>query len=166
MTNKPESRRDWFIVVALLIAVFGGAYAARHLLFSGAAVNRYARTENQVLLKINEQRAEHGLHPLHYDPKLANTARDHSFDMLRRGYFAHGTWDTRLYDAVGRRDLIAEDLGVTSPGVTGVVKAWMNSPPHRKNILLKDANRLGVGVAVGTWHGQPNTALITADFSS
>jgi uncharacterized protein YkwD len=42
----------------------------------------------------------------------------------------------------------------------------MRSPPHKFNILLPDARRVGVGVAVGTYKGQPNTALITADFSS
>lgn len=119
------------------------------------------------MLGINRQRAARGLPPLRLDPKLTNVARDWSTKMLRSGTFEHGRFDERLYSAVGRRSLIAEDLGLTpSAEATGVVRQWMNSPPHKMNILLPDARRLGIGIAVGTWHGQPHTALITADFSS
>lgn len=163
MNKKPGNK---VVVAALLTAVIGGSIAAKTILFSGAAETAVARAESGVIVDINKQRAARGLRPLQLDPKLRDVARDWSSRMLRTGNFSHGAWDRRLYFAVGRRSLIAEDLGLTSPGVTGVVQAWMRSPPHRKNILLKDATRVGVGVAVGTYKGQPNTALITADFSS
>lgn len=153
-------------MAALLLAVVGGGTAAKDILFSGAAETALARSESGVLVDLNRQRAARGLAPLKLDPALRNVARKWSDAMLRSGNFTHGNWDHRIESAVGTRNLIAEDLGLTSPGVTGVVKAWMNSPPHRRNILLKDARRVGVGVALGTYKGQPNTALITADFSS
>lgn len=164
--SRPQGRKDWIVVAAMLVAVAGGSIAAKELLTSGAAETALARSETGVLVDINRQRAARGLAPLKLDPKLRNVARSWSTRMLVTGNFSHGNWDHRIESAVGTRNLIAEDLGLTSPGVTGVVHAWMNSPPHRMNILLKDAHRVGVGVAVGTYKGQPNTALITADFSS
>lgn len=163
MIKQPK---NWGIALALVIAVVGGSVAAKDILFSGAASNAAARSERQVLDKINQQRMAQGLKPLRYDSQLAAVARKHSEDMLKKGYFSHGDFENRLYSAVGRRSLIAEDIGLTSPGVTGVVRAWMNSPPHRKNILLKDARRMGIGVALGEYQGQSNTAMVTADFSS
>lgn len=164
MTNGRP--RDWAVVAALLAALVGGAVAAKHILLSGAATTALARSESGVLVDINRQRAARGLAPLKLDPKLRNVARKWSDTMIRTGNFTHGSWDTRIYAAVGRRSIIAEDLGLTSPGVTGVVQAWMNSPPHRRNILLKNARRVGVGVAIGSYKGHSNTAMITADFSS
>lgn len=163
MTRHP---RDWVVAAALVTAVIGGGIAGKDILFSGAATTALARSEAGVLVDINRQRAARGLAPLRLDPKLRSVARSWSATMLARGDFNHRAWDKRIYAAVGRRNLIAEDLGMTSPGVTGVVQAWMKSPPHKMNILLKDARRIGVGVAVGSYRGQPNTALITADFSS
>jgi uncharacterized protein YkwD len=32
-----------------------------------------------------------------------------------------------------------------------MVKSWMKSPSHRKNILNQQFNRIGIGVAVGTY---------------
>lgn len=166
MNDRRPRKRDWAVVGALLAALVGGSLASKHIFFSGAAETATARAESGVIVDINRQRAARGLAPLKLDPKLRNVARSWSATMLRTGNFTHGNWDHRIESAVGRRNLIAEDLGVTSPGVTGVVHAWMNSPPHRMNILLKDAHRVGVGVAVGEYKGHSNTAMITADFSN
>lgn len=164
--SRPQGRKDWVVVAAMLAALAGGTVAAKHILLSGAAETATARAEAGVLVDINRQRIARGLPPLKLDPKLRGVARSWSTRMIVTGNFAHGDWDKRIYAAVGRRNLIAEDLGVTSPGVNGVVQAWMNSPPHRKNILLRDARRVGVGVSLGTYKGHSNTAMITADFSS
>lgn len=161
-----KSPGNGVVVVAMLAALVGGGVAAKTILFSGAAVSATARAESNVLININKQRAAHGLPPLQYDSKLANIARSWSMRMLLTGNFTHGDFEHRLYAAVGRRHLIAENIALGSASKPTTVYDWMHSPPHRSNILLSDAKRLGVGVAVGSYQGQPGTALITADFSS
>lgn len=166
MNQRPGGRRGWVVVAAMLTAVVGGGVAAKQLLTSGAAVSATSRAETDVITKINKQRAARGLKPLKPDPKLTGIARSWSVKMLSTGSFSHGDFSHRLYAAVGRRQLIAEDIGYTSPGVGPIVQLWMDSPPHRRNILLKGAKRVGVGIVIGTYQGQAHTALVTADFSS
>jgi uncharacterized protein YkwD len=41
---------------------------------------------------------------------------------------------------------------------------WMNSAPHKANILDRDFREVGVGVRTGTYKGIPGTAMYTVDF--
>ena len=50
-----------------------------------------------------------------------------------------------------------------SPGA--VVRAWMNSPPHRAVLLSRQFRRIGVGVMGGSMGGQRGTSF-TADVAS
>gem|GEM_PF-7086783 len=50
--------------------------------------------------------------------------------------------------AVGYRHcLVAENLSAQYPTIQQAVMGWMASPGHRKNILLKQAQSVGVGVS-------------------
>ena len=46
-----------------------------------------------------------------------------------------------------------------------IVKAWMNSPGHRANILNRDFRELGIGFSVGSPGGDNEPGgIYTADF--
>src|SRR5205823_14769668 len=47
--------------------------------------------ETQVLADVNRTRAERGIAPLRFSPKLAAAAAQHSSEMARRGYFSHSS---------------------------------------------------------------------------
>lgn len=170
MNRRPESRKDWATIAAVLLALVGGSVAAKEILLSGAAVSATARASTNVLININRQRALHNLPPLKLDPKLAGVAIQHSSDMMKNQYFAHdgpdGIFSKRVWAAVPGRSMIAENLALEDIRHMTVVYDWMHSPPHRENVLRADAKRLGIGIVVGTYHGQADTALVTADFSS
>jgi uncharacterized protein YkwD len=127
--------------------------------------------EAPVIALFNEQRAQRGLAPLTADARLAEVAEAHAADMLEHGYFAHddarGTWDARIRRHV-TRDEVGEILSYGSgeyATAEGMVKAWMASAEHRSIILTPDLRRVGLGVATGTFKGEPATSLATADFS-
>jgi uncharacterized protein YkwD len=164
------SRTVLSVTAAFLVAAVAGGVLSRSLLHSGAASTR--ATQAQVLVLFNQQRAAHGLKPLSIDAKLTRAADAHSDDMLRRGYFAHDgpqeKWDVRIR-RYARRTLIGEILSqgagqYATPA--GMVKAWMNSPEHRRVILTPELRLVGLGVATGTFQGQDGVAMATADFSS
>ncbi len=114
--------------------------------------------EREVFELTNKERIKHGLKPLVWDSLLAHAARQHSKEMAEKNYFSHASPVESLktpqkraflagfpYLPVGENIYFAKNY--RAPEVApGAVKDWMNSPPHRKNILSPEFNRLGVGI--------------------
>lgn len=137
--------------------------------------------ESAVVARINAVRRSHGLRPLRHNSRLAAAADFHSRDMGRRGYFEHdsanGTafWRRieRFYPSRGFRSwTVGENLlwGTDRYGAAFAVREWMNSPPHRENILSRDWREVGIGAsfftsAPGEYRGRAVT-IVTADFGS
>ena len=101
---------------------------------------------------VDEARARKGCPPLRLHPRLAAAAQRHASDMARRHYFAHDTlrgprWYERIRTGGFRRPYVGENIGYgqTSPGE--VVRAWLASPSHRRNILDCRFAFAGVGFA-------------------
>jgi uncharacterized protein YkwD len=158
------------VAAALMVAAIAGGVLSRSLLHSGAASTR--ETQAQVVVLFNQQRAAHGLKPLSIDAKLTEAAASHSANMLQKGYFAHngpqGAWDVRIGRFVKRQvigEILSEGSGEYATPA-GMVKAWMNSPEHRRIILTPDLRLVGLGVSTGAYAGQDHVAMATADFSS
>jgi uncharacterized protein YkwD len=144
-------------IVVALSAVSGG-YAA---VFSRTS-------ENRIISAMNQVRVSRGLPPLRYDDKLRAAARAHSLDMIRRGYFGHGSF-TRRMNAFGvRAPVVGENLawgtGVYAAAST-IVSAWLVSPEHRANLLRPGFRHVGVGSALGRFVGRSGATVVTADFS-
>ena len=153
-----------FLLVAL-VCVPAVSQAAGKVAYSGS-------TESQVLVLLNEIRHEHGLGALQGSVALRGAARAHSADMLARGYFRHDapneSWDKRIRRYL-KSPLVGENIawGTGSYGSPeGIVRMWMNSPPHRHIILMASLHRVGLGVAVGSFQGSRDAVMATADFSS
>lgn len=126
-----------------------------------------SRYEEKVLNLVNQERAEVGCRPLDADPKLARAARSHSADMATQGYFAHDTPDgtdpgKRITAAGYRWSAWGENIAKGQPDPESVMRAWMNSPGHRANILNCGFRDLGVGLAYGSGH----TPYWTQDFGT
>jgi uncharacterized protein YkwD len=99
--------------------------------------------------------------------------------MARVGYFAHESADGSSFDKriarfypSGRRPYwsVGENLLWSSPSIdaAGALQLWLNSPPHRENLLTARWREIGisaihVAAAPGTFGGQPVT-IVTADF--
>jgi uncharacterized protein YkwD len=121
-----------------------------------------------LLTAMNEVRAAHGLAPLRLDPRLQRAARAHSSDMIRRNYFAHGPFMSRLARFGVRGPRVGENLawGVgAGADPRGVVQRWLASPPHRANLLRRGFRRVGIGLLVGQFGGYSRAAVMTADFA-
>lgn len=118
------------------------------------------RAQAAVLCLLNVERARRDLAPLRADGALARAARGHSADMVARRFFAHTTpskvsFAERIrrtaYDRA-RRAKLGENLawGMGEPALPAiVVSGWMESPPHRANILDPAFRAIGIGIARG-----------------
>jgi uncharacterized protein YkwD len=109
-----------------------------------------ADLEERMLELVNAERASHGLRPLRPDPELTEVARDHSRDMLARGYFSHVAPEgddafARMRRANVRFLTAGENLAL-APTLAAAHQGLMNSPGHRANLLRPQFGRVGVGV--------------------
>jgi uncharacterized protein YkwD len=139
---------------------------------AASKVTYQAGSEQQVLVLLNQIRAQHGLGPLTASAPLRTAARAHSANMLQRSYFDHngpdGTWDARIARSL-KSPLTGETIawGSGSYGsAAGIVDMWMHSPPHRAIILTAGLHRVGLGLALGTFSGTPGAVMATADFAA
>src|SRR6185503_15493275 len=125
---------------------------------TGVAVPQavHARSlEASLLVEINGVRAQHGLRPLRANARLASAAAAHSRAMVERGFFAHESRDgtsfwrriQRFYAADGYGYWsVGENLLWSSPDVDAAeaVRMWMESPPHRRNLLTARWREVGL----------------------
>jgi uncharacterized protein YkwD len=103
---------------------------------AGATTTRAAR----MVEKINTARANHGLPPLRTSPDLMAAARTHSAAMSGQGLLFH----TASFSSLCCWNAIAENVGM-GYSVRVLHRAFMNSAPHRANILDRRMEQVGVG---------------------
>lgn len=87
--------------------------------------------EENILEKTNKERTSRGLPPLEIDEKLVESARQHASWMASRRIMQHTSKPVGENIAMGQQDS------------TQAVRTWMNSPPHRANILSRTWSRVG-----------------------
>ena len=108
--------------------------------------------EKEVIRLVNIERQKNDLSPLSEDWQLSRVARYKSEDMRDRGYFSHTSptygspFDMMRAFGISYRSA-GENIAKGQQSPEAVVKAWMNSPGHRANILNKGFTHIGVGYA-------------------
>jgi uncharacterized protein YkwD len=106
---------------------------------------------------INAERRERGLRPLRRNRGLRLAGQRHVRDMVRRRYFAHDSrsgrgFETRIVRTGylgGGGGMLGENLAwgegrLATP--RQIVRAWMRSPGHRRNMLSRRFREVGIGV--------------------
>lgn len=106
--------------------------------------------EEKLLNLINLDRAANGLPPLVADPELSRIARIKSEDMRDNNYFAHEspTWGKarQMLERFGYRFTGAGENIAHHATVEKAQAAFMTSEGHRRNILSRTWEKVGVGV--------------------
>jgi uncharacterized protein YkwD len=171
-----------FVVLAL--ALVGSAAAQSpspqpSQMATAQSISTEAVLEQQVLVRLNQIRVEHGLVPLHVNLNLQAVARDHSISMAKNGYFRHASRNGAAFwrrirpvypPLPGRSWGAGENIVWQSPDLSAdeAMQLWMNSPEHRQNILTPTWREIGIGAvhalaAPGVYQGLDVT-VITTDF--
>lgn len=104
-----------------------------------------AAVESGALLKlINTERAARNLTTLLTQASLTTAAKSKSEDMLARDYFAHVdpdgnyVWGRITGAGYTPYKILGENLAIDFSTSEGMVKAWIDSPTHRANLLNPD----------------------------
>ncbi len=121
-----------------------------------------AQMESSITCLINDERAQYGLQPVTGNSDLREAAVSHSTEMINRGYFEHTspsglTFIDRIESTGYMRGTRSWTVGENLVWGTGplstpeaLVTAWMNSPPHRENLLRSSFREIGVAALAGT----------------
>ena len=100
---------------------------------------------------VNAYRKEKGLRPLKLQPNLTEAARAHSRDLAKWDRISHfGSDGSNPWDRVKRAGysakLAAENVGTGQASIQEVIKGWKASPGHNKNLLLPEAQHMGIAL--------------------
>lgn len=122
-------------------------------LFAGSA---FAQDEpglqTQILFDLaNQARVDHGLPSLRWDEALAAAAQKHAERMAQANSLSHQLagepdLDRRGVDSGAHFSLIAENVA-EGPDLEGIHARWMQSEPHRENLLNPQVDSVGIGVS-------------------
>jgi uncharacterized protein YkwD len=182
-----KTTRTWFLA-AISIAVLAWALPAAAPAGAASACSRFgdsrpdeisaAQAQKAILCLLNERRDRAGLRALRPDRKLEKAAGRHNRRMDGTGCFDHACsgeaeLEKRL-QGVGylggglSRWAYGENIawGLEGWGTPeAIVKAWMDSPPHRANILNGSFREIGIAFTEGTPDaGHGPGGIYTTDF--
>jgi len=122
-------------------------------------------TISKVLDQTNTERVKLGLKPLTFNSTLSKSAQLKADDMFTNNYWAHTSpegkspWD--FFNNAGYEYSVAgENLAKDFYDTEGLLKAWMNSPTHRENIINPKYQEIGIGVVNGILGGVKTTLVV------
>jgi uncharacterized protein YkwD len=100
---------------------------------------------------INGYRQSKGLKPLKLNTSLTEAAKNHSRDLAKWDRISHyGSDGSNPWDRVKRTGynakLAAENVGTGQVSIDEVMKGWQESAGHNKNLLLADAEHMGIAL--------------------
>lgn len=150
------------VFLGAIFGIFTLAFVSSHLLNSPSL----AAVISAVLVDLtNSDRAAHTVGGLTVNPLLTAAAQAKVDDMAAKGYFAHVSPDGKnswyWFREAGYSFIYAgENLAVDFSDSGDVVRAWMNSPTHRRNMLDGNFTEIGIATAQGTYQGRPTTFVV------
>jgi uncharacterized protein YkwD len=162
-------------IVSAWMLMTGGSAAASSCADTDVQVTGLSlgQMESSIACLINQERTSRGLAPVQPNADLRQAAKSHSNEMVDEGYFEHTspagvTFIDRIeatgYTRRARSWVVGENLvWGTGPLSTpqSLVTAWMNSPPHRENLLRARFREIGIAAAVGTPESKGDSTGVT-----
>ena len=175
MAGNVRSLAGLAAILVTLVAPSAGSADPR------ATMAPATQLQSALLDQVNALRTGHGLARLRLSPALTAAANAHSSEMARLGYFSHNSANGASFSSrVGRfypmRGFhswsVGENLlwGAPDIGALRAFQLWLNSAPHRANLLSPRWREIGIGAthstsAPGMYGGRPTT-VVTADFGA
>jgi uncharacterized protein YkwD len=177
MSLRRSSLAALALVALVALGLVGaGPAAAGGCAFSNARAGAVTEPalRHATLCLVNRERARRGLRRLRQDRRLMKAGRLHTRDMVRKRYFAHTSksgvsFSERIfrsgYFRGARRWAAGENIawGARKGSTPSrIVRAWLDSPGHRRNMLSRRWREVGIGIVRGTPRGYLDDGAIYA----
>jgi hypothetical protein len=155
----------FFGLYIILIVFVMGLFRLLPVVAPGVLGYASSMDVKDLLSDTNKVRQENGLGELVINEQLSKAAHAKAVHMFENDYWAHVSpdgkepWDFILgenYDYV----YAGENLAKNFSNPDDVVKAWMESPSHRDNLLNSHYREIGFAVVNGTLNGFETTLVV------
>lgn len=137
MTPRVDRRFAIFLPLALI----AGCASPRRRLFSGTPVLRPVDAK-AAAAAISAYRRRRGLGAVRPDQILTTAAEQQARAVAAAGDLSHGDFAGRM-ERLGQ-DAAWENLALGPTTIAGVIQLWRESPGHDRNLLMRDATRIGI----------------------
>ena len=125
----------------------------------------HAAVQRAVVCLVNQQRARRQLPRLHQSPRLNRSAQGWTNTMVSQRDFSHGAdFATRISAAGFNWQMVGENIAAGYRTPAAVVRAWMASPGHCRNILSPSFADVGTGLSDRKLPGAGGSGTWTQDF--
>ncbi len=172
MTTQPRTRRLAGLTAIAVALTSIGMLAAPSAAFGWDANTFSSSSESQLVALTNQARASAGLRSLKVDSALTSIARWRSKDMIDRDYFSHTILGTneKVFDVMQQKgycfNVAGENIGWNTypddSATQAIQNLFMNSAPHRANILGVAWDVIGIGAYKGS-DGKKMWTVLFAD---
>lgn len=126
-------------------------------------------TPENIIKLTNKERNSEGLANLTENSLLDQAATDKAKDLFVNQVFQHDIKDKKFSAWIKNTgyeySYVGENLAIDFVSSEGVIKAWLNSPSHRKNLLNTRFSEIGVAVLENKFQGD-NTIIVVQVFGA
>lgn len=163
--NQPLILTDRAISVLILLFLLVKVLFSFEILIL-RQTSLFAEVSAQRILELtNDLRRQYGLPPLKENPLLKEAAQKKALDMIQNKYFAHyspaGISPWYFIEKSGYNYHYAgENLAMNFLDSEEVVRAWINSPTHRDNLLNQKYEEIGIAVVSGDITGDNISKIV------
>ncbi|MGI5826554.1 MAG: CAP domain-containing protein [Patescibacteria group bacterium] len=154
-------------LVLLSLVFVGLQFFLNFFLITKPAVLGYSSniSPEKIIELTNAERQKQGLPLLRENALLSEAARQKAADMFAFNYWAHvspsGRTPWTFFTDVGYKYQYAgENLARDFRDPDSVVRAWMNSPSHKENIVNGKYQEIGIAVVDGSLQGVETTLVV------
>lgn len=157
MKNKNKSKFFGLILAQFLIIFLG------FFLFPNIAY--FSNLNDETIINLsNQERQKLNIPALNANQYLAQAAHLKADAIIESQSFSHTIGDNSFSHWVKQTgydyDIIGENLAIDFISSEGVIKGWMNSPDHKKNLLEPRFKEIGVAVKEGMINGEKSIIVV------
>jgi uncharacterized protein YkwD len=170
-SSKHYTKTYWPYLPMLLVVLCG--FLINITWSAGKSVLGYATNVSvtSLLQDTNTQRDQNGKSALASNSLLNQAAQAKANDMANRNYWSHNTPEGKqpwqFISDVGYTYMSAgENLAYGFDDSSATVAGWMNSPPHKANLLNNDYTEVGFGIANSAdYQGDGEETIVVAMYA-
>ncbi len=126
-------------------------------------------TPENVVTLTNYERLKNNIKPLTINEELNKAASAKAKSLIEAQQFSHNLGNRRfsswIKDTEYEYSYVGENLAIDFSTSEGAMKAWMESPSHKKNILNKKFHEIGIAIIEDEFQGH-NSILIVQIFGT
>lgn len=157
----------FFALLVIAVVVSVGLHRITPYLNSKGAILGYSSTISiqTVIDETNAQRVKLGLPKVEYNETLSRAAQAKANDMLANQYWSHyspsgkSPWEF-MKEVDYTYNVAGENLARDFMQTDDMMRAWMNSPTHRENIINPRFHDIGIAVVNGKLNGSETTLVV------